>query len=57
MKRIYFKTIEMFKEFIELCKKFSILFELPNKKYCVIDLPDDLTTDMFLLETGYGEYL
>ena len=54
MKKMYFKSVKLFNEFVELCKQYRIKFEHYYKRQMfVVELPDDLTTDMFLLETGF----
>ena len=56
MKQLFFETVQLFEEFIELCKKYKIKFEHYYKhQMFVVELPDDLTTDMFLLETGFAD--
>ena len=55
MKQLFFETLELFNQFIELCKQYRIKFEHYYKRQMfVVELPDDLTTDMFLLETGFA---
>jgi len=56
MKKLFFETAQLFEEFINLCKKYKIKFEHYYKRQMfVVELPDDLTTDMFLLEIGFAE--
>ena len=56
MKQLFFETVQLFNEFINLCKKYKIKFKHYYKRQMfVVELPDDLTTDMFLLETGFAE--
>lgn len=57
MKKMYFKSVKLFNEFVELCKQYRIKFDLPEKQKGVrfILIPDTVETDMFLLETGFAD--
>ena len=56
MKQLFFKTAQLFNQFIELCKQYKIKFKPYYKRQMfIVEIPDDLTSDMFLLETGFAE--
>lgn len=56
MKKFFFATVDLYNEFIELCKKYRIKFEHCYKRQMfIVEIPDDLTSDMFLLEVGYAD--
>ena len=56
MKQLFFETVQLFDEFINLCKKYKIKFEHYDKRQMfIVEIPYDLTSDMFLLETGFAE--
>lgn len=56
MKQLFFETVQLFDEFINLCKKYKIKFKHYYKQQMfIVEIPDDLTSDMFLLETGFAE--
>ena len=57
MKQLFFETVELFRQFIELCKQYRIKFEQHyTRQMFVVEIPDDLTSDMFLFETGFNGY-
>lgn len=56
MKQLFFETAQLFNQFIELCKQYRIKFEHYYKQQIfIVEIPDDLTSDMFLLETGFAD--
>ena len=56
MKRLFFETVELFRQFIALCKQYKIKFEQCYKRQMyIVEIADDLTSDMFLLETGFAD--
>ena len=56
MKKFFFETVALYNEFIELCEKYRIKFKHYYKRQMfIVEIPDDLTSEMFLLEVGYGD--
>ena len=59
MKKIFFKTTLEFINFVKLCRVNKIKFNTPcraNSGFLyLVELPDNINTDEFLIKTGYND--